>query len=139
MRGFGHPSFVAADLLEPLEPGLARKLRAIRYVSTATLSLGYRRDEFEQPTQWFRLCRAETRANQADGLHLDHSTKFSHRSPDDCVLIRRIPGRLTRNSWFNLTTRPSWTWCARVEVYYGVTARPADDAPLPLASGKSTV
>ncbi|MEW6577873.1 MAG: protoporphyrinogen oxidase, partial [Chloroflexota bacterium] len=47
------PAFVSADLLRDLAPELAGKLDAIRYVSTATVSLGYDADEFEHPLDGF--------------------------------------------------------------------------------------
>jgi oxygen-dependent protoporphyrinogen oxidase len=85
------PSFAAADLLQPLHATLASRLRAIRYVSTATLSLGYRRDEFEHPLNGFGFVvprREPTRLMACTWT----STKFSHRSPDDYVLMRAFLG-----------------------------------------------
>jgi oxygen-dependent protoporphyrinogen oxidase len=95
------PSFAAADLLQPLHATLASRLRAIRYVSTATLSLGYQRDEFEHALNGFGFVvpkREPTRLMACTWT----STKFSHRSPDDYVLIRAFLGGPHQEQLVNL-------------------------------------
>jgi oxygen-dependent protoporphyrinogen oxidase len=86
------PASVAAGLLASVDGGLADKLKAIRYVSTATVSLGYPRAAlgtrnldgygFLVPAREGRSINACTWA----------STKFAHRAPDDQVLIRGFVG-----------------------------------------------
>ena len=85
------PAYAAAELIEPLQPALATKLRAIRYVSTATVSLGFRRAEFEHPLDGFGfvVSRRETTRLMACTWT---STKFSARAPADHVLVRGFVG-----------------------------------------------
>jgi oxygen-dependent protoporphyrinogen oxidase len=102
------PAYVAAGLVEPMHAALAAELRAIRYVSTATVSLGFRRAEFEHPLNGFGFVSA--RARQPHGAsrivgeksrpspHIPltactwTSTKFNGRAPDEHVLVRGFVG-----------------------------------------------
>jgi oxygen-dependent protoporphyrinogen oxidase len=88
---FATPSYVTADLVEQLDSALAARLRAIRYVSTATVSLGFRRSEIAHPLQGagFIVPRSEGRRITACSWS---SVKFNHRAPDDCVLLRVFIG-----------------------------------------------
>ncbi len=81
------PAYLAADLVAPFAPELATGLRAIRYVSTGTISLAYRRSEVGHPLNGFGFVipRSERRWINACTWT---STKFSHRAPDDHVLLR---------------------------------------------------
>jgi len=85
------PSFTAAQLVEPLDPTLAAQLAAIRYVSTATISLGFRRNEFEHPLDgsgFVVSAREKSRLMACTWT----STKFSHRAPAEHVLVRGFVG-----------------------------------------------
>jgi oxygen-dependent protoporphyrinogen oxidase len=87
------PADATAELLAPHDERLAGALRALRSVSSATLSLGFRRADF----------RGET---PLDGFgfmvpHREHrnilactwsSTKFSSRAPDGMVVVRVFVG-----------------------------------------------
>jgi oxygen-dependent protoporphyrinogen oxidase len=88
---FATPSFVTADLLQQLDSALADRLRAIRYVSTATVSLGFRRSEVAHPLQGagFIVPASEGRRITACSWS---SVKFNHRAPADCVLLRVFIG-----------------------------------------------
>jgi oxygen-dependent protoporphyrinogen oxidase len=88
---FATPSFATADLVEQLDPVLAERLRAIRYVSTATVSLGFRRSEIAHPLQGagFIVPPSEGRSITACSWS---SAKFQHRAPEDCVLLRVFIG-----------------------------------------------
>ncbi|MCS7220717.1 MAG: protoporphyrinogen oxidase [Anaerolineae bacterium] len=81
------PAYVSADLVASFAPELAAGLRAIRYVSTGTISLAYRRGEIGHPLNGFGFVipRSERRWINACTWT---STKFSHRAPDDHVLVR---------------------------------------------------
>ncbi len=50
---FTAPAFVSADILDSLDSELTAKLREIRYVSTATVSLGFKRSDIKQPLNGF--------------------------------------------------------------------------------------
>lgn len=85
------PAFVAADLLEQLQPDLAHSLRAIRYVSTGTVSLAFRQSDFGSPLEGYGLVIPRTEHRQINAVTMS-SIKFSHRAPDDAVLARVFVG-----------------------------------------------
>jgi len=83
------PAYVAADLVEPLHNELARDLRTVRYTSTATASLAYKRTEL--PTHealngvGILIPEKERRGVMACTWS---SNKFAGRAPDDQMLMR---------------------------------------------------
>jgi oxygen-dependent protoporphyrinogen oxidase len=85
------PAYASADLVEPMHSKLAGKLRSIRYVSTATVSLGFRRAEFEHALDGFGFvvsAREKTRLMACTWT----STKFDQFAPDQHVLVRCFLG-----------------------------------------------
>lgn len=85
------PAFAAAELLQGLDEVLAKQLRAIPYVSTATVSLAYRRVGFPHPLNGFGFVVAGRRPQQIMACTWT-STKFPHRAPSDHVLLRCFVG-----------------------------------------------
>jgi oxygen-dependent protoporphyrinogen oxidase len=85
------PAYAAADLVGPMHPRLATELRAIRYVSTATLSLGFRRAEFEHPLDGFGFVVAARDKSRLMACTWT-STKFEGRAPGANVLLRCFLG-----------------------------------------------
>jgi oxygen-dependent protoporphyrinogen oxidase len=118
------PAYAAAELVEPLQPALAAKLRTIRYVSTATVSLGFRRDEFEHPLDGFGfvVSRRETTRLMACTWT---STKFSERAPAEHVLVRGFVGGPRHEDLVSLSDA-ELTQLVRQELRQtmGVAARP---------------
>jgi len=88
---FATPSFVTADLVEQLDPVLAERLRAIRYVSTATVSLGFRKSEIAHPLQGAGFIVPPSEGRRITACSWS-SAKFNHRAPEDCVLLRVFIG-----------------------------------------------
>jgi len=88
---FATPAYATANLVAPIAPALADSLRAIRYVSTATVSLGFRRAEMAHPLDGFGFVvpRSEKRKIIACSWS---STKFDHRAPAGHVLVRAFIG-----------------------------------------------
>jgi oxygen-dependent protoporphyrinogen oxidase len=84
---FTTPAYVTADLLSDLAPGAAARLRAIRYVSTGTLSLGFRRSEVRHPLNGFGLVIPRSEERPINAITWT-STKFNYRAPADHVLLR---------------------------------------------------
>ncbi|HEX9012022.1 MAG TPA: protoporphyrinogen oxidase [Anaerolineaceae bacterium] len=89
------PAYASAELLSGFLPDLAQELSAIRYVSTATVSLGFARDEIGGLLRGsgFLIPRKENRQISACTLT---SNKFAHRAPEGQVLLRCFlggPGR----------------------------------------------
>ncbi len=88
---FATPAYATADFVQTINPGLASKLRAIRYVSTATVSFGFTRAELTHPLDGFGFVvpRSENRKIIACSWS---STKFNYRAPEGHVLIRAFIG-----------------------------------------------
>ncbi len=88
---FATPAYVTADLVQNIAPALADALRAIRYVSTATVSLGYKRSELHHPLDGFGFVvpRSEKRKIIACSWS---STKFNYRAGEGYALLRAFIG-----------------------------------------------
>ena len=89
------PAFAAGELLQEIDPSAAADLASIAYVSTATVSLAYRRADVARPLHGFGFVvpRAEERGIMAGTFS---SLKFSGRAPADGVLVRAFVGRAGR-------------------------------------------
>lgn len=85
------PAYVAANLVRKIDPILASGLDRIRYVSTATVSLGFKRADVSHPLEGFGFVvpRSERRKIIACTWS---STKFNHRAPAGYVLLRVFMG-----------------------------------------------
>lgn len=88
---FATPAYATADLVQVIAPALADSLRAIRYVSTATVSLGFKRAELKHSLNGsgFVVPRSEKRKIIACSWS---STKFNHRAPEGYALVRAFIG-----------------------------------------------
>jgi oxygen-dependent protoporphyrinogen oxidase len=88
---FASPTYATADLVQGFDTALADSLRGIRYVSTATVSLGYKRSELTHPLKGFGFVvpRSEKRKILACTWT---STKFNYRAADDYALVRAFIG-----------------------------------------------
>jgi oxygen-dependent protoporphyrinogen oxidase len=88
---FATPAHVTADLLTWTDPALAAKLRAIRYVSTATVSLAYKRNDLGHNLDGFGFVVPHSEGRNITACSWS-STKFNHRAPEDGVLLRAFVG-----------------------------------------------
>ena len=88
---FATPSYITADLVQQLDPLFATRLRAIRYVSTATVSLGFRRSDVHHSLQGAGFIVPRTEGHRISACSWT-STKFAHRAPEDSVLLRVFVG-----------------------------------------------
>ena len=95
------PAYAAANLLEPYSPDLAAKLRSIRYISTATVSLAFNRDEIDHPLDGFGFVVPKSEDCRLMACTWV-STKFNHRAPDDRVLLRVFVGGYKRQELVDL-------------------------------------
>lgn len=88
------PAYAAAGLLDGFAPSLSARLRQVRYVSSGTVALAYRKadvlDQHNLDGFGFLVPRSE-------GLRTTGctwvSSKLDHRAPDDGVLLRGFVGR----------------------------------------------
>jgi oxygen-dependent protoporphyrinogen oxidase len=87
------PAHVSAGLLAPLVPPVAALLRQIPYVSTAAVTMAFRRDEVTHPTDGhgFVVARGSPLSITACTWV---SSKWPHRAPPETVLIRCYLGRV---------------------------------------------
>ncbi len=86
------PAYVSGALLADSVPGLAAELADIPYVSTATVSLGYRADQILCPLDGYGYVIPRTEGRTALACTWT-STKFPHRVPEGHVLLRVFIGR----------------------------------------------
>ncbi|MBI2189168.1 MAG: protoporphyrinogen oxidase [Acidobacteria bacterium] len=98
----GVPAWAAASLLRRLDPPLAQLCEAVPYASTATVALGYRREQIRHPLNGtgFMAPRVEPYPLLAATWV---TSKWPGRAPDGCALIRgflgggRDPARLEQS------------------------------------------
>ena len=85
------PAYVSAGLVSSMGKDLSDLLLSIPYVSTATVSLAYKKDSFGHALKGFGFVvpRKENRRIMAATWT---SSKFSYHSPDDSVLLRFFVG-----------------------------------------------
>jgi oxygen-dependent protoporphyrinogen oxidase len=85
------PAFAAAKLLAELSPDAAEKLNGIRYVSTGTISLAYRREELNHPLDGFGVVIPRSEKRPINAITWT-STKFNQRAPHGFALLRLFFG-----------------------------------------------
>lgn len=85
------PAYAAARLVKHVAPEAARGLRRIRYVSTGTISLGFRADEVNHPLDGFGLVIPRSERRSINALTWT-STKFDNRAPEGYALLRAFFG-----------------------------------------------
>jgi oxygen-dependent protoporphyrinogen oxidase len=85
------PAFITAKMIEEIDPKLSEILLTIPYVSSATVSLAYRRSQIRHPLDGFGFIipRKEKRKIMASTWT---SVKFNHRAPESHVLLRAFVG-----------------------------------------------
>ncbi|MGA8938262.1 MAG: protoporphyrinogen oxidase [Acidobacteriaceae bacterium] len=88
---FTAPAYITAEIIEQLDPALAAKLRTIRYVSTSTVSLAFRRTDITANLNGFGFIVPASEGRRITACSWS-STKFNHRAPDDTVLMRVFIG-----------------------------------------------
>ena len=91
------PAWASGDLLRPVAPLAAGDLSSVEYVSTATASVAFRRDQVGHDLKGFGFVvpRAEDRPVMATTWS---SSKFDGRAPDGHVLLRSFLGRAGREA-----------------------------------------
>lgn len=81
------PAYDAAALLDSLCPEAAGILRTVRYVSTGTISLAYRRDASAEGLGGFGVLVPRSEKKPLNAITWS-STKFDHRAPEGHALLR---------------------------------------------------
>lgn len=85
------PSYQAAALLETLQPQAAAELDAIHYVSTATISLAYRKADLKRELNGFGFVAPRLEKRKISACTWS-SIKFDNRAPSDMILLRCFLG-----------------------------------------------
>ena len=116
------PAFVSASLLTQADAELASALARIPYVSTATVSLAFRTSDLPRPLDGYGYVIPRREGRQALACTWT-STKFPHRAPQGCALLRVFVGRAgqdlpwTESELLSLARR-------ELELTLGITASP---------------
>jgi oxygen-dependent protoporphyrinogen oxidase len=92
---------MTAGLVEGFHPELAAALRAIPYVSSATISLAFRRRDVLHPLDGFGFLVGKHEGRRIMAATWT-STKFACRAPADAVLIRSFVGGPDRDALVGL-------------------------------------
>lgn len=90
---FTSPAYVTAELIAPLHAELAQDLRGIPYVTTSTVSVGFRKADLpaSRPLDGYGFMIPHDEKSDALAVTWS-STKFGHRAPEDHVLMRVFVG-----------------------------------------------
>ncbi len=80
-----------APALEGLLPDVARTLSTVPFASSATVLLGYRREDVAHPLDGYGMVVPQTEGLRTTALSFV-STKFAHRAPEGHVLLRGFLG-----------------------------------------------
>src|SRR5436309_282384 len=91
------PAYDAATLLEALDDELSALLRGIPYASTATISLGFQRRDFSHRLDGYGFVVPRIEGSALLAVTWT-SSKWSHRAPDDAVLLRAYVGGAGREA-----------------------------------------
>src|ERR1051326_4007014 len=85
------PAYIAASLLNDVHEPWAKKLRQIKYASTATINFAYRRAAIKHPLNGFGFVVPFVEKRSLIACTFS-SVKFSGRAPDEHVLLRAFAG-----------------------------------------------
>ncbi len=95
------PAYASARLLRDVQPELAALLDAVKYVSTATVSLGYDAADFEHPLDGFGFVVPRNEPTRLLACTWT-STKFPQRAAPGTVLLRAFVGGSRREDLVDL-------------------------------------
>lgn len=95
------PAYVAASLLDDTHDELAQKLRQIKYASTATINLGYRRAAIAHPLNGFGFVVPFIEKRSLIACTFS-SVKFAGRAPEGHTLLRAFAGGALQREIFAL-------------------------------------
>lgn len=96
------PTKAAADLLRTLSPGTASSLSEMSYAPVAVVSLGYRRDQVDNPLAGFGFLIPRSAGLRTLGT-VWNSSLFPQHAPDGHVLLSSFIGGATDPAAFNLS------------------------------------
>jgi protoporphyrinogen/coproporphyrinogen III oxidase len=95
------PAYVAAQLLTNINQALATELHSIKYASTATINLAYRRAAINHPLDGFGFVVPYVEKRSLIACTFSN-VKFPGRAPQDQVLLRAFVGGALQPKMFAL-------------------------------------
>lgn len=108
------PAYIAARWVRPFLPEAARLLEAIPYVSTATVSLGYKAEDCPHPLKGFGFVVPRREPCRLLACTWT-SSKFPHRAPPGHVLLRAFLGGWREEGWVEEATEEEMVAIVREE------------------------
>lgn len=118
------PAHAAASLVKGIDAALSEKLLTIPYVSTATVSLGFKKKDVTHPLNGFGFVVPKTEGRKIMAATWT-SVKFKYRAPEDCVLIRSFVGGSKGAALVELDDREMLAMVrAELKETMGITAEP---------------
>jgi oxygen-dependent protoporphyrinogen oxidase len=85
------PSYVTKDILKSADEELCGRLSAIEWSSSATISLAFRKDDIKKSLPGFGFIVPHVENRRINACTWS-SVKWSHRAPEDTLLIRSFVG-----------------------------------------------
>jgi oxygen-dependent protoporphyrinogen oxidase len=85
------PSYVTKDILRSLDKELCDRLSVIQWSSSATVSIAFRKEDIKKPLRGFGFIVPRVEGRRINACTWS-SIKWSHRAPEDIVLIRGFVG-----------------------------------------------
>ena len=85
------PAYALAGMTAELDPGLAEMFRGIRYASSATVNLAFRREQIGHLLDGFGLVVPHVERRTIIASTFSH-VKFAHRAPEGMALLRAFIG-----------------------------------------------
>jgi oxygen-dependent protoporphyrinogen oxidase len=119
------PSYVTQNILKFADEELCSRLSAIEWSSSATISIAFRKDDIKNPLPGFGFIipRVENRRINACTWS---SVKWSHRAPEDIILIRSFVGGGHHEELVSLgDSELLSTVLEELREIIGITAKPA--------------
>lgn len=118
------PAYAASSILSGIDKELSKLLLTIPYVSTATVSIAFKKKDIEHPLNGFGFVVPKVEGRKIMAATWT-SVKFSRRAPDDSVLIRCFVGGSKNAGLVNLDDE-EMIRMVRLELkeIMGITAEP---------------
>ncbi|OGQ54234.1 MAG: protoporphyrinogen oxidase, partial [Deltaproteobacteria bacterium RIFCSPLOWO2_02_FULL_53_8] len=85
------PAYAAGQLTKEMDPQLSSRLLAIPYVSTATVSIAFKKKDIKHPLNGFGFVVPKVEGRRIMAATWT-SVKFNYRAPDDSILMRCFVG-----------------------------------------------
>jgi len=98
------PSYIAAKMIADISPGLAKLLNQIKFASTATVNLGYRRSDIDHALNGFGFVVPFIEKRSVIACTFG-SVKFAMRAPTNHVLLRAFVGGALQPEMLELDDR----------------------------------